>query len=123
MKGTTVTKKGNGFYPSCTAYLFQPEADVKEGVAGICNRCVRCSYPQVSTVHQHVQISLTVQPHPDTTALSDVFQYKEWRLCRAQIHRYLKKYIRIIYQEEDKPYDLLGALSLERETRTYSDNK
>ena len=31
------------------AYLFQPEAEVKEGVAGVCERCVRCSYPQVFT--------------------------------------------------------------------------
>ena len=54
------------------AYLFQPEAEVKEGVAGVCKRCVRCSYPQVFTVQQHVQMSVCVHPHPDTTARSDI---------------------------------------------------
>ena len=54
------------------AYLFQPEAEVKEGVAGVCERCVRCSYPQVFTVQQHVQMSVCVHPHPDTTARSDI---------------------------------------------------
>ena len=39
------------FYPSCTAHLFQPVAEVKESVAGVCERCVRCKYPQVLTVH------------------------------------------------------------------------
>ena len=51
------------------AYLFQPQAEVKEGVAGVCERCVRCSYPQVFTVQQHVQMSSTSSnqtkpPHP-----------------------------------------------------------
>ena len=54
------------------AYLFQPEAEVKEGVAGVCERCARCSYPQVFTVQQHVQMSVCVHPHPDTTARSDL---------------------------------------------------
>ena len=54
------------------AYLFQPEAEVKEGVAGVCERCVRCSYPQVFTVQQHVQMSVCAHPHPDTTARSDI---------------------------------------------------
>ena len=54
------------------AYLFQPEAEVKEGVAGLCERCVRCSYPQVFTVQQHVQMSVCVHPHPDTTARFDI---------------------------------------------------
>ena len=54
------------------AYLFQPPADVKEGVAGVCERCVRCSYPQVFTVQQHVQMSVCVHPHPDTTAHTDI---------------------------------------------------
>ena len=54
------------------AYLFQPVAEVKEGVAGLCERCVRCSYPQVFTVQQHVQMSVCVHPHPDTTARSDI---------------------------------------------------
>ena len=54
------------------AYLFQPEAEVKEGVAGVCERCVRYSYPQVFTVQQHVQMSVCVHPHPDNTARSDI---------------------------------------------------
>ena len=54
------------------AYLFQPEAEVKEGVAAVCERCVRYSYPQVFTVQQHVQMSVCVHPHPDTTARSDI---------------------------------------------------
>ena len=54
------------------AYLFQPPAEVKDGVAGVCERCVRCSYPQVFTVQQHVQMSVCVHPHPDTTARSDI---------------------------------------------------
>ena len=54
------------------AYLFQPPAEVKEGVAGVCERCVRCSYPQVFTVQQHVQMSVCVHLHPDTTARSDI---------------------------------------------------
>ena len=63
--------------PTCStrhthAYLFQPPAEVKEGVAGLCERCVRCSYPQVFTVQQHVQMSVCVHPHPDTTARSDI---------------------------------------------------
>ena len=53
------------------AYLFQPEAEVKEGVAGVCERCVRYSYPQVFTVQQQVQMSVCVHRHPDTTARSD----------------------------------------------------
>ena len=63
--------------PTCAtrhtyAYLFQPEAEVKDGVAGVCERCVRCSYPQVFTVQQHVQMSVCVHPHPDTTARFDL---------------------------------------------------
>ena len=54
------------------AYLFQPVAEVKEGVAGVCERCVRCSYPQVFTVQQHVQMSMCVHPLPDNTARSDI---------------------------------------------------
>ena len=52
--------------------FFQPEAEVKEGVAGVCERCARCSYPQVFTVQQHVQMSVCVHPHPDMTARSDL---------------------------------------------------
>ena len=63
--------------PTCAtrhtyAYLFQPEAEVKDGVAGVCERCARCSYPQVFTVQQHVQMSVCVHPHPDTTARFDL---------------------------------------------------
>ena len=63
--------------PTCStrhtyAYLFQPVAEVKEGVAGVCERCFRCSYPQVFTVQQHVQMSVCVHPHPDNTARSDI---------------------------------------------------
>ena len=53
-------------------YLFQPEAEVKEGVAWVCERCVRYSYPQVFTVQQHVQMSVCVHHHPDTTARFDI---------------------------------------------------
>ena len=69
---------------SCTAHLFQPEAEVKEGVAGVCERCVRCNYPQVSAVQQHVQMSVCVHPNPDTTAHSDVLQ------CQGHGRRSLK---------------------------------
>ena len=69
---------------SRTAHLFQPVAEVKEGVAGVWDRCVRCNYPQVSAVQQHVQMSLCVHPNPDTTAHSDVLQ------CRGHGRRSLK---------------------------------
>ena len=86
------------FYPSCTAHLFQPVAEVKEGVAGV---CVRCNYPQVLTVHQHVQMSVCVHHHPDTTARSDVTQCQGYIGINDQEEEE-EKHIGINDQEEEE---------------------
>ena len=54
------------------AYLFQPEAEVEEGVAGVCETFAKTTLTQVFTVQQHVQMSACVHHHPDTTARSDI---------------------------------------------------
>ena len=60
-----------------TTYLFQPAAEVKEGVAGVCERCARLKYPLVLTVQRHLQMSVCVHLYPNTTAHSDVMQFRE----------------------------------------------